>query len=64
MRVLTLSATDVAIATAIKAGTLTIAEREGRFGPYWTIGDERGTIEVVDTRQEADERICAIRAVL
>lgn len=59
-----LSATDLAIAKAIKAGTLIIAEREGRFGKFWSIADERGTIEVADTRQEADERIGAIRAAL
>ena len=64
MRVLTLSATDVAIARAIKAGTLTIAEHEGRFGPYWAISDDRGIIEVANTQQEADERIGAIMATL
>lgn len=59
-----LSATDLAIANAIKAGKLVVAECEGRFGPYWSIEDTHGVIEVALSREEADERIGAIRAAL
>lgn len=59
-----LSSTDLAIANAIKAGTLAIAECEGRFGPYWSIEDDHGVIEVALSREEADERIGTIRAAL
>lgn len=59
-----LSATDLAIAKAIKAGTLSITERDGRFGPYWSIEDAHGVIEVALSREEADERVAAIREAL
>ena len=59
-----LSATDVAIATALKGDTLAIVEREGRFGPYWSIEDAHGVIEVALSREEADTRVAAIREAL
>lgn len=59
-----LSATDLAIATAIRAGTLRTVEREGRFGPYVSIEDERGIIEASNDAAEATSRINAIRALI
>lgn len=58
------SSTDLAIALAIKAGTLIVEEREGRFGPFIYIGDDRGIIETQDTRKDADARIRDIRKVI
>jgi len=56
-----LSATDLAIAVAHKAGTLTIVERPSRFGDtYIAIGDDHGLIEVALSRVEADARVAAI----
>jgi hypothetical protein len=57
----TLSATDLAIAVAIKANTLTIERCEGRFGEFFAIGDNRGLIEVALDSDEVDCRIEAIR---
>lgn len=59
-----LSATDVAIATALKGDTLRVVEREGRFGPYWSIEDAHGVIEVALSHEEADTRVAAIREAL
>lgn len=56
---LTLSATDLAIAIAAKAGTLTVTECEGRFGAYWAIEDDHGVIEVALSAEEAAERVKA-----
>lgn len=59
-----LSATDVAIAMALKSGDLKVVECEGRFGPYWAIEDGFGLIEVALSADEADSRVSAIRAVI
>ncbi len=57
MRLSLCSATDLAIAIAIKAGTLETREREGRFGTFWSLEDERGLIEVHNTKGEAESRV-------
>lgn len=59
-----LSATDLAIALAIKDGSLTVSEFQGRFGAYWSIEDSHGLIEVALSAEEAAERIATIRASL
>ena len=56
----TLSATCLAIALASEAGALRLVEREGRFGPYVSIEDAVGVIEVADDMAEANARIAAI----
>lgn len=56
----TLSATCVAIASAHKAGTLRVFEREGRFGTHAVIADHVGVIETPDTLAEANSRVTAI----
>ena len=53
------SATDVAIHEAVKAGTLKVVECDGRFGPYWAIKDSHGLIEVALSAKEAQERVLA-----
>lgn len=55
------SATDLAIALAIKNGTLAVNECEGRVGAYWSIEDDHGLIEVALSAEEADERISEIK---
>ena len=59
-----ISATDVAIARAIRAGTLSVVERPSRFvgETYIAISDASGLIEVQLSQAAADERIAAIRA--
>ena len=53
-----ISATDVAISLAAKAGTLTLVERASRFGGvYVAIGDEHGIIEVADDMDAAKRRV-------
>jgi hypothetical protein len=59
-----LSATDVAIAKAIKAGTLRSLRRTGRFGEFWAIEDDHGVIEVHNTDAEAFRRVTEIMAAL
>jgi hypothetical protein len=61
---LAVSSQCLAIAQADKAGALSLIERDGRFGSFVAICDDRGTIEVADTRAEADRRVTAIRARL
>lgn len=62
MAIRTLSATDLAIAVAIKAGMLTLTERPSRFGDtYIAIADDHGLIEVQLTAGEAEARVAAIR---
>ena len=58
------SATDVAIAKAIRSGTLSVVERPSRFAgeTYIAIGDDFGLIEVQLSQAEADARIAAIRS--
>lgn len=58
---LILSSTCLAIASADKAGTLRIYEREGRFGVHAVIADNFGVIETPNTLEEANERVNAIR---
>ena len=57
----TLSANDVAIAIALREGTLRIEQREGRFGPYWSIQDDYGVIEVTSSAEEANQIVTAVR---
>jgi hypothetical protein len=53
-----LSATDLAIRIAAKAGTLTLTERPSRFGgTFVAIGDDRGIIEVADDMAAAQRRV-------
>lgn len=63
MALRTLSATDLAIAVAMAANTLTLTERPSRFAgeTYIAISDDVGLIEVHLTRAEADARLAAIR---
>ena len=60
-----LSATDLAIAVALTAGTLTLTERPSRFAgeTYIAISDDVGLIEVQLTRAEAEARVASIRKV-
>ena len=61
---LLLSATDLAIALADKAGTLTVtAHTNERLDcDYWAIGDDAGLIEVALSEAEATARISAVTA--
>jgi hypothetical protein len=57
-----LSATDLAIALAMKGGSLRIVERASRFGDtFFAIEDACGVIEVQMDRVALDARIAAIR---
>ena len=57
-----LSSTDLAIALAVKNGTLRLVERPSRFGDtFIAIEDDRGLIEVHNTRAEADARVARCR---
>jgi hypothetical protein len=59
---LTLSAACLAIALADQAGTLALNETPSRFGgTFIAICDDTGLIEVALTRQEAEDRINAVR---
>lgn len=53
-----MNVTTIAIRMAHAQGSLAIAQREGRFGPFWAILDGHGTIEIHDSEQEAKERLC------
>lgn len=61
-----LSATDLAIAVAIKAGTLSVEEKASRFPgeTYFAIADEKGIIEVALTKAEADARIDGVKSAV
>lgn len=53
-----LCSTDLAIALAAKAGTLSLTERPSRFGgTFVAIGDEYGIIEVADDMPAANKRV-------
>lgn len=52
-----MNATTLAIREAHANGSLRIVEREGRFGIFYAICDDRGTIEVFDSRNEAVDHI-------
>lgn len=57
------SATDAAIASSIRRGTLTITDHTGRNGDaYCAINDERGMIEIQNSRDAANKRIAEIKA--
>lgn len=56
-----LSSACLAIANADKAGSIRFVERQGRFHPYVAICDDRGTIEVHDTLEDAFDRVRDIR---
>ena len=52
------SASDVAIVSANKNGTLRFVERESRLGgTFIALCDDKGTIEVFDTMNEAQQRV-------
>jgi predicted nuclease with RNAse H fold len=59
---LSLSATDLAIGLAIKAGSLRKVVRQSRYGlgEFYSLEDDVGVIEVHPSSAEADERIKAI----
>lgn len=60
----TISATDVAIASALKAGTLRARVFATRFGDHWvSIEDSAGVIEV-DEPEAAAVRVKLIREAL
>jgi hypothetical protein len=62
---LLISSTDLAIALAIKAGTLRTEVRPSRFGDtFVAISDEVGLIEVHLSQAEADARLAKIQAAL
>lgn len=52
-----MNATTLAIREANANGSLRIVEREGRFGSFFAICDNHGTIEVADTMAEAVKRV-------
>ena len=56
----TLNANDVAIALAIRQGTLRVDQREGPFGPYWSIQDDHGVIEVALSAEDAEQIVAAV----
>lgn len=59
---LSLSSACLAISLADERGTLRLEERASRFGDtFVAICDDRGTIEVSDTRDEAEARIDDLR---
>lgn len=53
------SATDLAISLAVKRGTVRITKRQGSYGlgACFAIEDEKGLIEVHDSRAEAEARV-------
>lgn len=46
-----------AIRLAKREGTVRVEKREGRFGKFFAICDQHGTIEVADTLAEAEELV-------
>jgi len=59
-----LSSTDLAIALAVKGGTLRTVESASRLGgTFIALEDDHGVIEVHVDRAHADARVAAITAV-
>ena len=57
----TLSATDVAIASALQADTLRIEKHVSRYGSeYFAISDDSGLIEVQLSQADVHKRIAGI----
>lgn len=52
-----MNASTLAIREANANGSLRIVEREGRFGTFYAVCDDHGTIEVFDSRNEAVDHI-------
>ncbi len=52
-----MNAYTLAIREAHANGSLRIVEREGRFGAFFALCDDHGTIEVCDTQAEAMARV-------
>lgn len=52
-----MNASTLAIREAQANGSLRIVEHEGRFGTFYAICDDYGTIEVADIKAEAMDRI-------
>lgn len=60
-----ISAADVALAFAMKDGTLRMVVRESRFGgEFYSLEDDVGVIEVADDHQQAVARLKEIEARL
>lgn len=60
-----LSAADVALAFAMKAGTLRMVVRASRFGgEFYSLEDDVGVIEVADSHEEAVARLREIEGRL
>lgn len=51
------SSSLLAIRLAKREGTIRVEKREGRFGEFFAICDQYGTIEVADTQAEADDLV-------
>lgn len=51
------SATDIAILRAYATDSLRFVNREGRFGPFVSIEDDKGVIEVADNSTAALRRV-------
>jgi len=58
------SSTDFAIASALKDDSLRLVDREGRFGPFVSIEDRFGLIEVANDMHEAKSRVASIQAAI
>lgn len=52
-----ISSTRLAIREAARRDTLRIFPREGRFGSFFAVTDEFGTLEVHDTFEEAQASV-------
>lgn len=57
----TLSYTDVCIAAAVKSGKLQMLGREGRFGSFVSIEDDKGIIEVQANWEDAQQRVADVK---
>lgn len=59
-----LSATDVALALAIREGHFRLVVRTGRFGEFYSLEDAHGVITVADSHEEAVGLIKAVEEAL